>query len=76
MMAGFQCYLDPLSPQKAKQKTNVRVGPRLAKLSESAHAYWPCTVNVLKFQTLFTFFSQIKCWSSEGSLELIKCMSE
>ena len=32
------------------------------------------TVNVLKFQAIFTFFSQIKCWLS--GLELIKCLSE
>ena len=31
-------------------------------------------VNVLKFQTLFSFFSQIKCWLS--GLVVIKCLSE
>ena len=29
----------------------------------------PSTANVLKFQTLFTFLSQIKCWLSELKLQ-------
>ena len=33
-----------------------------------------CTVNVLKFQTLFSFVSQIKCWLL--SLKFTKCLYE
>ena len=33
-----------------------------------------CAVNVLKFQTLFSFCSQIKCWLLE--LEVTKWLSE
>ena len=32
------------------------------------------TVNVLKFQTLFSFCSQIKCWLFEPDLEFTKCL--
>ena len=36
--------------------------------------YFAYGVKVLKFRTLFTFFSQIKCWLS--GLEFYKCVSE
>ena len=35
---------------------------------------WVVTVNVLKFRTLYSFCSQLKCWHS--GLEFTKCLSE
>ena len=42
LMARFKCYKDPLSHHHHYQKKRCRVGPPLAKLSESAHGqtFW------------------------------------
>ena len=50
------------------QKLNDEAGGQLLFVSTK------CTVNVLKFQTLSSFYFQIKCWLS--GLEFTKCLSE